>query len=105
MATIKEIRQLEIEKASIVSTKLREKLLKTNINIKDEAVTDIRDIYEVCSIYLNLIDKLVLDETTESELVDIIHNINNDLYIHLSYHCKNLKKPLQKVLDKQEAKK
>lgn len=102
MPTIIEIRQLEINKANIISAKLRAKLLNTSIHIKDEAVTDIRDIYEVCSIYLNLIDKLVLDETSENEIADIFHNINNDLYIHLPYHCKNLKKPLQKLLDKQK---
>jgi hypothetical protein len=99
MSTIKKITKTEIERASIISAELRSNLNKASICIEDDAITDLRDIYEICSIYIKLMDELVLDTTSVEDIVEIFKHINNDLYIHLSYHCKNLKKPLQKVLD------
>ena len=67
--------------------------------LEDGAITDLRDIYEICSIYVKLVDNLVLETTSIDDVAEILKNVNNDLYIHLSYHCKNLRKPLKKSLD------
>jgi len=96
---IKEIRKTEINSASIVSSKIRTKFSDIGFCLKDEAITDLRDIYEICSIYVKLVDNLILESTSNEDAAEILSNINNDLYIHLPYHCKSLKKPLQKSLD------
>ena len=99
MPNIKEIRKTEINSASIVSSKIRTKFSDIGFCLKDEAITDLRDIYEICSIYVKLVDNLILESTSNEDAAEILNNINNDLYIHLPYHCKSLKKPLQKSLD------
>ena len=98
--TIKDIKKVEIDKAGVVSSKLRSKFQEVGIRFKEENITDFRDIYEICSVYIRLIDSLVQETTSMDDIVEILNNVEKDLYTHLPYHCKALKRPLKGFLDK-----
>ena len=99
---IKEIRKKQIKDAGVVSDQIRTKFERLSISTctkTERLFTDLGDIHEICEKYLALI-KLLLAETTGREhLHHIIKNIYNEIYIHLDYHVKGMKKPLRLFLD------
>ena len=88
----------------------RFKVLKIPISSRTGGLpTDLGDIREVCNQYLNTIDMLFRSKVKNDKkyLIQILQNIYNDLYIHLSYHLKEMRNPLNlliKTLENEEEK-
>ena len=72
------------------------------LNKSDDHVnTDLGDIYEVCDEYIKSIDALLKIRKGDSKrIVAALKDIKTNLYIHLDYHCKILKKPFDRLIDK-----
>lgn len=60
---------------------------------------DLADIHEICRAYLVAVDMIASSETQDLEkLKDIFYEIDCQLFEHLPYHLKSLKKLLPKVI-------
>lgn len=64
---------------------------------------DLADIYEICRAYLTAIDIITSSEIRDLEkLKDVFYEIDCQLFEHLPYHLKSLKKLLPKVIESLE---
>jgi hypothetical protein len=59
--------------------------------------TDLGDIRQVCCEYINAFDVL-LSQRDRQIIVATLRTVRNDLYIHLTYHLKELKRPLNTLI-------
>ena len=84
---------------------LRSKLggnLSTQLN-ESQLFIDLADIHEICNSYLNSIEKILsIDKSDKEELANAFYEIDTELFEHLPYHTKSLKKLLPKVIDQLE---
>ncbi|MDD1607984.1 MAG: hypothetical protein LUO95_10845 [Methylococcaceae bacterium] len=65
---------------------------------------DLADIREICHAYLTAVDRITSSEVEDLEkLKDIFYEIDCQLFVHLPYHLKSLKKLLPKVIEALEA--
>lgn len=100
MLRVNDIRKEEIQKAGIMSEKIRDRFREFGFETKANSIpTDLGDIYEICCIYQRSIDLLVSSVNEVEDVIEILKSLRDDLYIHLTYHQKSLKKPLTKLLD------
>ncbi len=99
MIEIQDKRKSESLKSGDYSYLIRKRLsgLKVMLTTETDAIpTDLGDIQELCNKYLYSIE-ILLSHKIEGDkklTLEIFNNIYNDLYIHLDYHLKSLKKPL-----------
>jgi len=71
---------------------------------KSQFFVDLADIHEICRAYLVAIDMITSFETEDLEkLKDILYEIDCQLFEHLPYHLKSLKKLLPKVIKSLES--
>ncbi|MFK5950275.1 MAG: hypothetical protein QM500_16065 [Methylococcales bacterium] len=63
---------------------------------------DLADIHEICRSYQNAIDRILLSDDREM-IAEILNDIDNELFVHLPYHFKSLKKLLPDVIDEIES--
>ncbi len=108
MKQLAEIRRRENTRAARQSNGVRKKLqlLKVPLSKKlDRIPTDLGDIEEVCSIYIKTV-KLLRSSTAKNRAVAValLKSIRNDLYIHLAYHLRGLRNPLNILIDELEKK-
>jgi hypothetical protein len=78
--------------------------LKVPLSRKATLPTDLGDIREVCCQYITAFDRLLSDEAASEwqVLTEVLRTIRNDLYIHLGYHLRQLKRPLNILIDELE---
>lgn len=75
------------------------------LNKKTERVpSDLQDIAWFCIVYLSKLDVLLSEQAREDRelFVEILNELWGDIYIHLEYHQKGLKKPLIDLIDQLE---
>lgn len=83
--------------------KLRENLNASEIKLKDKSnhrlPVDLTDVYTICVDCKYFIEQLMKEETwiDTEKLRKIIHQIQIQLFQHLPYHYKPLKKTLEKI--------
>lgn len=110
MSEFDKLRKKETIKSAKYANRIRQKLkdLKIPFSKKTEGLpTDLGDIQEICKNYLNSIEMLftVNSQKDKKMLTEIFEGIRNDLYIHLYYHLKELKKPLNLLIKELEVNK
>jgi hypothetical protein len=92
----------EIEITSDVLRALRLKLdgLLPESLQKSQVFVDLVDIHEICRAYLNAVNRILVEESlSPAGLEDILYEIDSELFEHLPYHLKSLKKLLPKVIE------
>ena len=104
MVDINKLRNKEIKKTATFSNTIRKRLedLKIPLSKKTKEIsTDLGDIHEVCNQYTQAIELLLSDETLNDNklVIELLKNIRSDLYIHLAHHLKELKKPLDALIE------
>jgi len=92
-------------KSLIYNRKLWQRFRELKIPLSgktDTLPTDLGDIREVCCQYLNAFDRFFSMEVQKDKrlMVELFESIRNDLYIHLDYHLKELRKPLELLIKK-----
>ncbi len=92
---------LETKNTVDIAKNLRLKLgdkLSDKLN-KSQLFIDLADIHEISRSYLELIDKILSVNDSDKEAIeDILYAINTELFEHLPYHSKSLKKLLPQVI-------
>ena len=99
-------RQAAIRKGIRVSNMIRQKISDAGagkFRNSDRIPTDFCDIYEICCNYKAILDDLAKSEAgTKAQgrkrLLDALNLLQSELYIHLDYHFKGLKKPLERLI-------
>ncbi len=79
---------------------LRERLeesLSTSLN-ESHLFGDIADIHEACRVYLGAIDKILSKDSSLEDVENILYEIDCELFEHLPYHLKSLRKLLPKMI-------
>lgn len=70
---------------------------------KSQVYVDLADIHEISRAYLEAIDRILSAELIDPAMLeDILHEIDCQLFEHLPYHLKSLKKLLPKVVESLE---
>jgi len=108
MKHLTEIRKRENRRAARQSNGVRKKLQLLEVPLSkklDRIPTDLGDIEEICRIYISAV-KLLRSSTTKNRAAAaaLLKSIRNDLYIHLPYHLKGLRNPLNILVDELEKK-
>ena len=91
-------------KSGEYSNKIRNKFKELDVllNEKSEGLpTDLGDIKEICNNVIHTINTIESAQD-KKELSKMLSIIWSNLYIHLPFHLKELKKPLVKLQDKLE---
>lgn len=65
-------------------------------------IIDLADTHEVCRTYLEDIEKILASNNPE-EIENILYKIDCELFEHLAYHLKSLKKLLPKLIHSLQA--
>ncbi len=96
MLSDKELK-LTVEIAEKLRLKLKGRLSK---KLNDSQLwIDLADIHEICRVYLTIIERILsVDEADKKTLEDLLYEIDIELFEHLPYHSKSLKKLLPKVI-------
>lgn len=87
------------------SSAIRKKLPQVGVELTDEhdaLPTDLGDIFTIALIYTRIIQKLLAikrGKRHKKEIRSLLRLLENELYIHLPYHLKSLKKPLRHLID------
>lgn len=73
---------------------------------QSQLFVDLVDIHGVCRVYLKAIDKLLSKKRSNLESMEnILYEIDNELFEHLPYHLKSLKKLLPQTIHALQKKK
>ena len=100
MSKRKESRETIVMESIKYNKAIWKRFAKLKIPLSGDASTlptDLGDIRQVCCQYINAFDGLLSND--RQFIVEILRTIRNDLYIHLGYHLKELKNPLNTLID------
>ena len=87
--TLETVRTLHVKLDALFPESLR----------KSQLFVDLADIHEICRNYLDVIDGILAEEPIGQEkLEDLLYKIDCQLFEHLPFHLKSLKKLLPKAI-------
>lgn len=107
MSRLTSKRKKEVRDSPVISNRIRRRFKELNISLskKTEGVpTDLGDIHEIFRQFTGALDLLYSSKAQNDEqlLLEIFKSIRNDFYIHLNYHLRELKKPLDMIIEELE---
>lgn len=66
--------------------------------VNDRIFVDLADIEEICRVYPKFLRRLLRADRNRKVFFPILNAIHLELYFHLEYHLKGMKKPLELLL-------
>jgi hypothetical protein len=101
------VRRREALRSARLAARIRDQLLCAGVALgksTDRVPTDLADIHEACRLYIVLMRMLrsSSNRPDRSAVATIFQAMFEDLYLHLPYHLRGMRKPLELVIGELE---